>query len=412
MAKSKQIKRTLVSTFITFLLCVAMLIGSTYAWFADNATVSVSKIQSTSDGTRYQVESAKDAEGNVIEWASADNQILTFQVDSGEKAIWTPGAAYSLSTVQIVNDGGMAIRYKAVVTAFDGDESLADALDVYVADSKDGLDYGDDPGEYIGTLSEIIDSDDAFTSGALAAGNTEDETESTDEDDSKSGEITLTLKLSEDVKDDLQNKSIQNIAITVYTTQCDERAVYEPATQVATLDKQEGVFVQIINAEKSISTLSLLDGETASETEEIEDIAPFDLDGVCSFRGLDELDGENPYADCHADFVVTANGDLEPGTLLMAAYSELFCDVDWLGWINDEKLIAGQQTRLLRAMLDEEYTVSYGELFENGEKFKCAVTDLGDNAGVTVRVELRLYEVADGEETGEFLVIGDYEHTF
>ena len=43
---SKNTKRALVSSALAMLVCVAMLVGTTFAWFTDTASTSVNKIQS------------------------------------------------------------------------------------------------------------------------------------------------------------------------------------------------------------------------------------------------------------------------------------------------------------------------------------------------------------------------------
>ena len=45
MTSSKSTKRALVSSALAILMCVAMLIGSTFAWFTDTASTAVNKIQ-------------------------------------------------------------------------------------------------------------------------------------------------------------------------------------------------------------------------------------------------------------------------------------------------------------------------------------------------------------------------------
>ena len=41
----KRTKTKLVSSIVTLLICFAMLIGSTFAWFTDSASTGVNKIQ-------------------------------------------------------------------------------------------------------------------------------------------------------------------------------------------------------------------------------------------------------------------------------------------------------------------------------------------------------------------------------
>lgn len=45
MTNSKSTKRALLSSAFAILICVAMLIGTTFAWFTDTASTGVNKIQ-------------------------------------------------------------------------------------------------------------------------------------------------------------------------------------------------------------------------------------------------------------------------------------------------------------------------------------------------------------------------------
>ena len=46
MKQSKQTKRTLVLSVLSVVLCLAMLVGTTFAWFTDTASTGVNKIVS------------------------------------------------------------------------------------------------------------------------------------------------------------------------------------------------------------------------------------------------------------------------------------------------------------------------------------------------------------------------------
>ena len=45
MTSSKSTKRALIYSTLALLMCVAMLIGTTFAWFTDTASTGVNKIQ-------------------------------------------------------------------------------------------------------------------------------------------------------------------------------------------------------------------------------------------------------------------------------------------------------------------------------------------------------------------------------
>ena len=67
---AKYNKRALLLSVLALMLCAAMLIGTTYAWFTDTATAGVNRIQS---GTLNVVLEMKD---NNDKWVSAEGKTL------------------------------------------------------------------------------------------------------------------------------------------------------------------------------------------------------------------------------------------------------------------------------------------------------------------------------------------------
>ena len=57
---------------MSLVLCFAMLLGTTFAWFTDNASTAVNKIQA---GTLDVALEMKDASGN---WVNAEGQTLSW----------------------------------------------------------------------------------------------------------------------------------------------------------------------------------------------------------------------------------------------------------------------------------------------------------------------------------------------
>lgn len=128
------------------------------------------------------------------------------------------------------------------------------------------------------------------------------------------------------------------------------------------------------------------------------------------------------YAYWHADFVVSADRDVAADSIALAGYYSAYCDGynngNWVALINeDAPIAAGQEIRLLELLLDGG-SMNYQELCEWVPRFDCGAADLdGSNAGMTLTVELRLYEVIENgastaAETGDFVTIGIYTHTF
>lgn len=122
MKNAKTTKRALLLSVLSLLVCVAMLIGSTFAWFTDVATTGVNSI--TTGTLDLAIE---DAYGNAV-------STLSFVDANGSSSIlWEPGASFKLDKAfKIVNNGSLALKYKVELSAFTGDTKLLDVIDLTV----------------------------------------------------------------------------------------------------------------------------------------------------------------------------------------------------------------------------------------------------------------------------------------
>ncbi len=179
MTNSKSTKRAFVSSAIAVIMCVAMLIGTTFAWFTDTASTAVNKIQA---GTLDIALEMKDGDN----WVSAEGQTLEFKKAAGhedDEILWEPGCTYELPELRIVNKGNLALKYKIVISGINGDAKLNEAIEWTI----NGLDLD--------------------TEGHLLAGETTSE------------ELTIKGHMKEDAGNEYQGLSMDGIAITVYATQ-------------------------------------------------------------------------------------------------------------------------------------------------------------------------------------------------
>ena len=120
MVNSKSTKRALLTSALAILACVAMLIGTTFAWFTDTASTAVNKIVSG----KLDV----DIVGENNE--SLNGKSLSFKNVRGETDIlWEPGATFTLDTFKIVNKGSLALKYKVIINGIKGDSELLQAID-------------------------------------------------------------------------------------------------------------------------------------------------------------------------------------------------------------------------------------------------------------------------------------------
>ena len=68
MTSSKSTKRALISSALAILMCVAMLIGTTFAWFTDTASTGVNKIQAGNLDVKLMYST------DMVEWKEATDQ--------------------------------------------------------------------------------------------------------------------------------------------------------------------------------------------------------------------------------------------------------------------------------------------------------------------------------------------------
>ena len=127
MTNSKSTKRALLSSAFAILICVAMLIGTTFAWFTDTASTAVNKIQA--GNLDIEVKYTLDGEN----WNDLDGATDIFQ-----KGLWEPGHT-EVVALKFKNNGNLALKYSinmnivdetAGVNKFNQEYKLSDYLKV------------------------------------------------------------------------------------------------------------------------------------------------------------------------------------------------------------------------------------------------------------------------------------------
>ena len=189
MNTKKATKRALLTSVMALVMCVVMLVGTTFAWFTDTASTGVNKIVS----------------GNLkvdIIGAESDSHIekLNFTkaagAPDGEQLLWEPGCRYVTEGFRIANKGNLALKWKAQVNtgttaANEGNFDLLDVIDFYLV--KNGKNNeGTRLNEFTGTLEAKKTSEDVYY-------------------------IKGVMKTS--AGNDYQGLTLDGITITVYATQ-------------------------------------------------------------------------------------------------------------------------------------------------------------------------------------------------
>ena len=189
MTNGKSLKRALLSSAFSLIICVAMLIGTTFAWFTDTASTAVNKLQAGN----LKVDIV-DQNGN-----SLNGKSLSFRdVNNKTDILWEPGAKFNLDSFKIVNKGNLALKYKVIISGINGSAKLLEAIDFTVK---------------IGDAAEaaLADWEGVLLPEAAAATDTMSVKETK--------LITISGKMREDAGNEYQGLSIGGIGITVLATQ-------------------------------------------------------------------------------------------------------------------------------------------------------------------------------------------------
>ena len=184
-------KRSLLASVFALVLCVAMLVGSTFAWFTDTASTGVNKI--VSGNLKVDIV-GEDGNTHVNELKFTKAGIT--DAEASAEVLWEPGCRYLTEGFRIANKGNLALKWKAQVnkgaTAANANHAdLLDVIDFYLVTSKNANDMGTALDEFSGNLTAGAKSDVYYIKGVMktTAGN------------------------------DYQNLTLDGITITVYATQ-------------------------------------------------------------------------------------------------------------------------------------------------------------------------------------------------
>ena len=185
MNNHKQTKRALLTSVMALVMCVVMLVGTTFAWFTDTARTSVNTIKAGNLKVLLMDKAGNDLEGKTLDFVKAE-------AGKEQTILWEPGATYQLPEMQIKNDGNLALKYKI-------DVSGAKVADGAPAGSLKLLDVLEWTYE-VGGKAYTLNSDKNLGVG-------------------ESDTLVIKAHMKEEANNDYQNMAIDGIAITVYATQ-------------------------------------------------------------------------------------------------------------------------------------------------------------------------------------------------
>lgn len=407
MKRKNTMRNALVTSIISMLLCVSMLVGTTFAWFTDEVVSGMNTIVA----------------GNLdIEVTNADGDITGQKELFDDVTLWEPGVV-AYENLTLVNKGTLALKY-AMYMNFDGQNYVIEADGTktnYGLASK--LKVAVVPGGVEGNREAMI------AAGTKAGWNTLENLAKTGElyptnnmpTDGKNAE-TYGLVIYWEPADDDNNWNVKNgktttdekplhidLGINVVATQLtyeedsidnkyDENSKFDILPQASVSDKDtrglETIIYDIENNSFDMNTVHLLN-----------------LDTAYAFKGESpDTAKQNKYSDWFVDFYVALDKAPKAGLMLSGQY-ESFYDK----WVAFEVPVGQIEANTFYPLLG--YVTgggvsnwTYVEICEGVGTFNCGALDKNDlNAGATMTVQLRLINPENTEET---IVVRETKYTF
>ena len=160
MNNKRATKRALLTSVMALVMCVVMLVGTTFAWFTDTASTGVNKIQAGNLDVELEYKNSDTAV-----FTKADKNTEVFK----DGALWEPGHVEYV-VLKVSNAGNLALKYKLGINianevgstnVFDKPFKLSDFIKFAVIDG-DKSNLGRDELVAVATDSKLIK--DGYTS--------------------------------------------------------------------------------------------------------------------------------------------------------------------------------------------------------------------------------------------------------
>ena len=382
-------KKALISSVVSLLLCVSMLLGTTYAWFTDSVTSNNNIIKS----------------GNLdieLEYLAADGDWDTVDADTNvfmESALWEPGHT-EVVYLKITNQGSLAFDYKLSVNiveeitsinVYDNELKLSDYIMMGAvedqatafADRTDAIDALDD------------DTVTAINEGYAAAG-TLYAVNNIPEGGASEQYLALVVYMPETVGNEANHKTGEavptiKLGINLLATQ----ETYE-ADGFGT-DYDEGAETEVPSVPVAPETIDLTVYDVFDAN--MQQTTLYDLElNIYSFIAEQYQDAYpvETYKDWTCDFFVSTDSPVDDGLILAGNYGTF----GWLGFWVPANDVAYDPVGLLGVVSSGgESNWSYEGICNDVQIFRCGLIDYGqNNDGVKVTVDLRMTS-PDGTQT-------------
>lgn len=241
----KNSKKLFFNSVLSLLLCISMLIGTTYAWFTDNVTSRDNVI--TSGNLDLKMYWTDDLESGKWYDVEDDEHNTVFSYDN-----WEPGYT-EVKYIKLVNAGELALNYQLTITPTGDVGKLAEVINVFYKNEGVKVENRSDLSKLnsIGLLSGVM-AGGATANGTLLAADQQSPNHT-------SGEIIITLAMNmiTTAGNDYQDETIgDGFTITALATQ----APYEGDSFDTDYDANAD-YPEVIESSKVSASVTPVDGK-------------------------------------------------------------------------------------------------------------------------------------------------------
>lgn len=302
MTTKKSTKRALLSSVLATVLCAAMLIGTTFAWFTDSVisgknrivagNLDVDLIMDKLDGEGYV--SIADGEGDIFQEADV--------AQNSNATLWEPGKT-QIVYLGVQNKGSLALKYNILLQVTDG--GLIGSLEYAVID---GIKAADLTAANWTELKAAASSTGDIAAGSMIAAPNGCLDEIVNGQANETDYFALAVHMKEEAGNQYQAKDI-TIDLTVVATQ----ATAESDSFDNQYDKEAPLdFVPVANADELQNAIDA--GKAVSLT------APVELEGALQATGDVTINGNGNALTIPSgtDRVINITGTENPVTIALS----------------------------------------------------------------------------------------------
>ena len=193
----KATKRALLTSVMALVMCVVMLVGTTFAWFTDTASTAVNKIVAGNLDVDIVDKNGDSLDGKTLSFVNKDNSA---------QILWEPGVTFHTEGFRIKNAGNLALKWKVEINK---DRVTNSVVGSEVTPSKSLLEVIDF--SIVDASGNTVDIDN-FTGHIRPA-------DGSDANTGFSGVYKIKAHMDANAGNDYQNLTLDGITITVYATQ-------------------------------------------------------------------------------------------------------------------------------------------------------------------------------------------------